>query len=203
MSGSCRCRGAGALRTGGVVRLSKAERKSSPSSADARASGVAVAAARLATGLGTTDTTCSGAPGEGGGGAACRASEGCTAEGRGAAVATSPSLDDEDDGGATAVPPGAALELRPESADCGIGQGEAVRQGEAGKNDPFSDSPHRRRFFAVARAWRSLSLSSDANTRSGACVFSAAWSSRNQNGLTSLVSPSNAGGFASDLKTAA
>ena len=189
MSGSCRCRGAGALRTGGVVRLSKAERKSSPSSADARASGVAVAAARLATGLGTTDTTCSGAPGEGGGGAACRASEGCTAEGRGAAVATSPSLDDEDDGGATAVPPGAALELRPESADCGIGQGEAVRQGEAGKNDPFSDSPHRRRFFAVARAWRSLCLPSIANPRTEAGVFSAAWSSHKPKRAIRLSQP--------------
>ena len=43
----------------------RAEQESSPSSADARASGVAVAAARLATGLGATDMTCSGAPGGG------------------------------------------------------------------------------------------------------------------------------------------
>ena len=121
VSGSCGCRGAGALRTAGVAGPSEAERESSPSSADARATGIADAAARLATGLGAADTTCSRAPGGRGGGAAGWASEGCAAAGGGAAAAASPSLDDEvddvGDGGAPAAqPPGAAPELLPEAA---------------------------------------------------------------------------------------
>ena len=83
-------------------------------------------------GLGDTDTTRNGALGERGGGAAGWASKGCTAEDRGAAAAALPSLDDEGDSEApAALPPGAALELLPKAADCEIGQGEAVRQGEA------------------------------------------------------------------------
>ena len=145
---SCRGRvaagGPGRFARGACVAgPSEAVRESSPSSADARASGVAVAAAGMAAGLGATDTTCSGAPGERRGGAAGWASEGCTAEGRGAAAAASPSLDNEvgdvGDGGApAALPPGAALELFREASDCGIGQGEAVRQGDAGKSGPIT-----------------------------------------------------------------
>ena len=98
----------------GVAGPSEAGRESSPFSANARASGVAVAAARLAMGLEAEDTTRSRALGERGGGAAGWASKGCTAEDRGAAAAAaaSPSLDDKGDSEApAALPPGAALEL--------------------------------------------------------------------------------------------
>ena len=96
----------------GVAAASKAEREGSPPSADARASGVTDVAARLAAGLGTTDTACSGAPWKRGCGAAGWASESCAAEGKGVAAAASPSLDDEvddvcDSKTPAALPPGA------------------------------------------------------------------------------------------------
>jgi len=138
------------------------------------------------------------------------ASEGCAAEGRGAAAAESPSesLDDEvdgvGDGGAPAAqPPGAALELLREASDCGIGQGEAWGEARREKAPP---SPHGRwyaHFYVLVYSRRLSPLLSVANPRSRAYVFSAAWSAPLKNRLCNLVSPSNPDGFASDLKTAA
>ena len=210
MTGSCGCRGAGALRKAGVAGPREAERESSPPSADGRASGVADAAARLAAGLGATDTTCSGAPGERGGAAEGWASEGGAAEGGEAGVAESPSeslddeVDDVGDGGAPAAqPPGAALEPLPEASVCRIGKFEAWGEATREKEPP---SPHGRcyaHFYVLVSLRRLCPLLSVAHPRSRVSVFSAAWSAPLKNRLCILVSPSNPDGFASDLKTAA
>ena len=146
----------------------------------------------------------SGASGRRAGGEAGWRAEGCAAKGGGAAAAETPSLMDGaegagDEGAPAALPPGAALGPLLGACECGIGKGEAVRQGEAGNGAP---SPHSRWYVRYCVLVSSRRLSACLPNRLGAqavVLFRRHGPATRQNGQLGLISPSNAGGFAVDI----